>query len=329
MRFQSMIITLAAFTIGISSASGLELKDVTFNTAGAGKVAFSHNTHLKINADRTTKAGCKTCHSTAKPTNLRYSMADLEKGKSCGACHNGRTAFTVAKCTGCHQVREITYQVKQTGPVHFSHARHLKTMQCNACHTELYATGKNFTVSMADMKKGKSCGACHNGAKAFSISKCAGCHPTKEIAFQVKETGITVFSHKRHLKGYQCSACHTKLYAVGPNKHVSMTAMEKGKSCGACHDGKKAFAVAACVKCHPYEDINFKIAQAKNVKFSHASHLGMYRCGACHTGTYPLRTGNRPVSMAEMKKAKSCGACHDGSTAFSVGGNCDSCHARS
>jgi c(7)-type cytochrome triheme protein len=30
-----------------------------------------------------------------------------------------------------------------------------------------------------------------------------------------------------------------------------MKQMEKGKSCGACHDGKKAFSVKGdCAKCH-------------------------------------------------------------------------------
>jgi len=34
---------------------------------------------------------------------------------------------------------------------------------------------------------------------------------------------------------------------------LTMAAMNEGKFCGACHDGKKAFSVKApadCVKCH-------------------------------------------------------------------------------
>jgi len=330
MRFRSTIIILAALTFGVSGASALELKDVTFDTAGAGKVTFSHKVHLKKKTEKSANLSCKVCHAIDKKSNVHYTMADMEKGKSCGKCHNGKTSFTISKCTGCHKVKEITFQVKQTGPVHFSHARHLKAMQCSSCHSKLYATGPNKTVSMAEMEQGKSCGACHNGTRAFAIAKCAGCHPTptKDIAFKVKETGPTYFSHTKHLEMYSCSACHTKLYALGSNKHASMAAMEKGKSCGACHNGKEAFAVADCIKCHPVKDVNFRVAKLANVKFSHTTHLGMYKCGSCHTGTFPLKTGNKPVSMSEMKKAKSCGACHDGSTAFSVRGNCDSCHVR-
>ena len=37
-----------------------------------------------------------------------------------------------------------------------------------------------------------------------------------------------------------------------------MADMEKGKSCGACHDGKTAFDVKSCITCHPAKDITFK-----------------------------------------------------------------------
>ena len=329
MSFRSTIIILAAFAGGVSGASALELKDIPFETAGAGTVVFSHNSHLKKKTEKSANVSCKACHATASESKIHYTMADMEKGKSCGKCHTGRQAFSVNNCTGCHKVKEITYKVKQTGPVRFSHTRHLQSLQCSACHTMLYATGFNKTVSMSEMEEGKSCGACHNGQKAFSIDQCDSCHPTKDIVFKVKETGPTLFSHKNHIKTYDCSACHTKLYAAGANKRVSMAAMEKGKSCGACHNAKEAFAVSECQKCHPVKEITFKVAKASNVKFSHKAHLSMYKCGDCHTGTFPTKTGNKPVTMAEMKTAKSCGACHDGKAAFSVQENCDSCHAHS
>jgi c(7)-type cytochrome triheme protein len=31
--------------------------------------------------------------------------------------------------------------------------------------------------------------------------------------------------------------------------------------------------------------------------------------------------------MTEMEGGRSCGACHDGNTAFTVGENCETCHA--
>lgn len=75
-----------------------------------------------------------------------------------------------------------------------------------------------------------------------------------DVTLQVKEAGNVVFSHDRHVAdiGLKCQECHVKLY-LDAKQHVkvTMTEMEKGKSCGACHDGKAAFSVKGdCNKCH-------------------------------------------------------------------------------
>lgn len=66
--------------------------------------------------------------------------------------------------------------------------------------------------------------------------------------------GEVVFSHDSHVGGMAltCTECHDKLYlSKGQHKAVTMKQMQKGKSCGACHNGKKAFSVKGdCAKCH-------------------------------------------------------------------------------
>lgn len=66
--------------------------------------------------------------------------------------------------------------------------------------------------------------------------------------------GDTVFSHEAHVDGMKlaCTECHDKLYlSKGQHKTVTMKQMQKGNSCGACHNGKKAFSVKGnCAKCH-------------------------------------------------------------------------------
>ncbi|HEU5320247.1 MAG TPA: c(7)-type cytochrome triheme domain-containing protein [Methylomirabilota bacterium] len=52
------------------------------------------------------------------------------------------------------------------GPVTFSHAKHKeKAEKCQACHTKVFKMKKGTTgpLSMARMKAGEQCGACHNG----------------------------------------------------------------------------------------------------------------------------------------------------------------------
>ena len=66
--------------------------------------------------------------------------------------------------------------------------------------------------------------------------------------------GDVMFSHDAHVEGMglACTDCHNKLYlSKGQHKAVAMKQMQKGKSCGACHNGKKAFSVKGdCAKCH-------------------------------------------------------------------------------
>ena len=75
-----------------------------------------------------------------------------------------------------------------------------------------------------------------------------------DITLKAGKAGDVLFSHALHVDsaGLGCQECHDKLFLdTGKHKHVSMKEMQKAKSCGACHDGKKAFSVKGdCAKCH-------------------------------------------------------------------------------
>lgn len=318
-------LAVTLFLFVACSAFGINIPDVTFTTKKAGKVVFSHNYHI---TQKGISNNCKTCHDTLfdMKKKIRHTMAEMEHGKSCGACHNGSAAFGLPECVRCHKVRDVVIKVRETGPVIFRHSLHTGKGSCSDCHDKLFNAGPNKRVTMAQMANGKSCGACHNGTRAGGLDKCTLCHPVKDVTFQVKETGPITFSHARHLETVKCGGCHTKLYAVGPNKRVTMDQMAKGKSCGACHNGKSAFSVSECAKCHPVKDINFPEKTIGDALFSHSFHTGIYSCKECHTRIYRPSSGNKAVTMAAMVKGASCGTCHDGKTAFTVSGNCDKCH---
>jgi len=74
----------------------------------------------------------------------------------------------------------------------------------------------------------------------------------RDVVFEDKTLGDVMFSHNNHTGLYTCVDCHTSLYNTTRSKvKVSMQEMEKGKSCGACHDGKTAFTVKEqCKSCH-------------------------------------------------------------------------------
>ena len=51
-----------------------------------------------------------------------------------------------------------------------------KGLKCNACHTKIFKMKKGADkITMAAMKEGKFCGACHNGEKAFKANDPADC----------------------------------------------------------------------------------------------------------------------------------------------------------
>ncbi len=69
-----------------------------------------------------------------------------------------------------------------------------------------------------------------------------------------------IFDHRVHTDqvGLDCNACHDGLFAmqrgVTPKTDQTMVALGKGKSCGACHEGKTAFASnTRCNACHVRE----------------------------------------------------------------------------
>ena len=323
----------------VATAQAKETKDIAFKLKSADSVIFSHEVHLlKYNNN------CRICHNAIfnLKAKKRFTMAEMEKTKSCGACHTGIKAFSVAdekSCVRCHKgkPRPIAYsKIKGATDVTFSHDVHIAKTggKCRSCHNSPAFSGKTRGVTMAEMAKGRTCGACHNDKQAFTVAgNCGRCHKgmtPREITFKVK-AGDAAFSHKFHIEMYKCNDCHTKTFAFKAGAvRYSMDDMAKGKSCGACHNGKDAFASSGdCGKCHKTltkpGTITFK-NDGGEAKFSHEFHLGMYKCADCHTKLFAYQAGKVKVGMSGMEEGKSCGACHNGKDAFSVKDECGKCH---
>lgn len=77
----------------------------------------------------------------------------------------------------------IFKDTKRFAPVVFSHQNHKAAgVACGDCHDTLFkkkqgSTDVNNTLTMKSLRKGKFCGACHNGDRAFSVRRsCKKCH---------------------------------------------------------------------------------------------------------------------------------------------------------
>ncbi|HSB81943.1 MAG TPA: cytochrome c3 family protein [Candidatus Methylomirabilis sp.] len=78
--------------------------DFDFAGGAQGKVVFSHEKHLAK------ESKCTACHTKlfkmTKGQRSALKMADMNNGQACGACHDGKVAFSVkdaANCSKCHQ----------------------------------------------------------------------------------------------------------------------------------------------------------------------------------------------------------------------------------
>src|SRR5665647_968418 len=101
----------------------------------------------------------------------------------------------------------------------------------------------------------------------------AGALDIKDQTFTTENAGKVVFSHSKHLKkkiakspNISCKVCHND--AMKKGVHYSMAQMGKGKSCGQCHNGKQAFALARCTACHKVKGITFRVKETGPVLFS-------------------------------------------------------------
>jgi c(7)-type cytochrome triheme protein len=79
-----------------------------------------------------------------------------------------------------------------------------------------------------------------------------------DIPFARKSPGMddippAVFPHFLHRMQFRCYVCHEAIFEMkaGANS-ISMDAIQSGKFCGVCHNGKTAFQATfdACPRCH-------------------------------------------------------------------------------
>jgi c(7)-type cytochrome triheme protein len=102
-------------------------------------------------------------------------------------------AMGFAAVPGMAQVKvppDFSFEAGKDSPgrVTFSHEQHKQVAEkCTACHTKIFKMKKGQTgpLTMAKMKAGEQCGACHNGKTemggkvAFAVddqANCARCH---------------------------------------------------------------------------------------------------------------------------------------------------------
>jgi c(7)-type cytochrome triheme protein len=185
----------------------------------SGAVIFRHTTHTAFAGGQ-----CVACHpqpfKILHPTR-RTNHEEMNAGRSCGMCHDGRKAFGTGDQAACQ-----------------------------SCHIGLPKKGEAPSPAGA----GKRAAAAAPAAKPAAPAVRAGPGDVR-LAKSAGSPGSVTFRHATHGGAKsRCDQCHPALFAMkSAGAALEKSAMYEGKTCGACHDGKKAFGVddaAQCQRCH-------------------------------------------------------------------------------
>lgn len=124
---------------------------------------------------------CFKCHSYERFTGGERFPHSRHKGfYHCNQCHRLRMHKSIVTdtsiCKTCHGLGRFTY----TGSgmkTYFDHAGHSKRNSCRDCHPSVFVMKRGMNkITMDEINKGKSCGVCHNGKRAFGSENCNVCH---------------------------------------------------------------------------------------------------------------------------------------------------------
>ncbi|MDH5233433.1 MAG: hypothetical protein OEW77_00635 [Gemmatimonadota bacterium] len=168
----------------------------------------------------------------------------------------------------------------------FPHSTHTQLLSCATCHPRIFPHRDN-PIKMGDILSGRYCGECHGKVSFPVVTGCERCHirlqlppdrakpeligtvtllrvspdslpdgvvPGNSAGVTTRALPSAVFPHWVHRARYACKSCHMELFipVAGANR-ITMKDISAGKACGACHDGRTAFAAGfgACQRCHP------------------------------------------------------------------------------
>ncbi len=230
----------------------------------AGKTQFDHAQHTQLK--------CEQCHLRKADA-----LTPVVPGhNACISCHVREfTATGFGICANCHDgIKDVRPAVfpfpeRESYGVAFSHKTHAtyiggqRRADCTECHTQ--------TGGKMSMPGHRECYGCHKAADQFKPGEkvvdgsCGVCHlkTGENVSFKKFSSGGRAyrfkFTHTAHVKVAQCNECHN-VYGDGADQ-VSQPLLREhagagyAKSCGSCHNGRRAFtgeygAGCSCHKCH-------------------------------------------------------------------------------
>ncbi|QXE92969.1 hypothetical protein KP001_10795 [Geomonas subterranea] len=202
--------------------------------AGMAPVVFPHWVHRA-------RYTCRVCHLELnfgmKRGDTGITRALYTKGKFCGVCHNGTTAFGVQKADA----------------------------QCHRCHME---NTRDLDKRFEEFAEGLPLASFGNGIDWAAAYRDGSIRPMNSINGEIalpfpdklkqplklgtaSPRSDVSFSHQEHFAELDCSSCHPDIFNIKMKSTTAFT-METniyGNFCGACHM-LVSFPMNDCRRCH-------------------------------------------------------------------------------
>ncbi len=216
---------------------------------------------------------------------------------------------------------ELTTSGSPAFAVKYPHAPHTEWLTCANCHPAIFPLKRQATptlITMAKIRQGEYCGACH-GKVAFGVDgECARCHtkiPAKaewrraEEARKPIERAATWEEAVKLLPQAAGSPDWAKALADGviaPRPGIDPKAEDEA-------------IFPLDVELIPPDAPNFKVV------FPHEAHTAVLSCATCHPGIFQMAAGADPITMEKIFAGEYCGRCH-GKVSFLPATACGRCH---
>ncbi len=215
---------------------------------------------------------------------------------------------------------ELTSSRSRTFRARYPHGAHTAWLACGNCHPSIFPLGRQAlpaTITMAKIREGAYCGACH-GKVAFGVQgECARCHaavPAKSDWRRPEEPRTPI----------ERAATWDETAKLLP---VTLGTADWAK---ALAEGLLAPRPGVDPKTEdgPQLPLDVELVPAGNpvfkVVFPHEVHTAWLACANCHPSIFQMAKGADPITMEKVFAGEYCGQCH-GRVAFALTA-CGRCH---
>jgi c(7)-type cytochrome triheme protein len=216
---------------------------------------------------------------------------------------------------------ELTTSGSASFAVKYPHAPHTEWLTCGNCHPAIFPLGRQampIIITMAKIRKGEYCGACHGRVAFGTEGECARCHRRVPAKAEWRPTEAAQTPIERATEWEQALKS-LPVTAGSPDWAKALVEGVIAPRPGIDPKEEDQGVFPLPVELVPADAPAFKVV------FPHETHTKILSCPSCHPGIFQMAAGADPITMDKIYAGEYCGRCH-GKVAFQPATACGRCH---